>query len=51
MGPGGLQQNIFSPDPTEGIKRLYEFGAEPDAGEPGPTGSVFGIGLSYAFRR
>jgi 4,5:9,10-diseco-3-hydroxy-5,9,17-trioxoandrosta-1(10),2-diene-4-oate hydrolase len=29
MGPGGLQQNLFSPDPTEGIKRLYEFGAEP----------------------
>ena len=29
MGPGGLQQNLFSPDPTEGIKRLYEFGADP----------------------
>ena len=29
MGPGGLQQNIFSPDPTEGIKRLYEFGGDP----------------------
>ena len=29
MGPGGLQQNLFSPDPTEGIKRLYEFGGEP----------------------
>ena len=29
MGPGGLAQNIFSPDPTEGIKRLYEFGGDP----------------------
>ena len=31
MGPGGLQQNIFSADPTEGIKRLYEFGMDPNA--------------------
>jgi 4,5:9,10-diseco-3-hydroxy-5,9,17-trioxoandrosta-1(10),2-diene-4-oate hydrolase len=29
MGPGGLSLNVFSPDPTEGIKRLYEFGAPP----------------------
>ncbi len=29
MGPGGLSQNVFSPDPTEGIKRLYEFGGDP----------------------
>ncbi len=29
MGPGGLSLNIFAPDPTEGIKRLYEFGAAP----------------------
>ena len=29
MGPGGLSQNIFSPDPTEGVKRLYDFGANP----------------------
>jgi 4,5:9,10-diseco-3-hydroxy-5,9,17-trioxoandrosta-1(10),2-diene-4-oate hydrolase len=29
MGPGGLSLNIFAPDPTEGIKRLYEFGAPP----------------------
>jgi 4,5:9,10-diseco-3-hydroxy-5,9,17-trioxoandrosta-1(10),2-diene-4-oate hydrolase len=29
MGPGGLSLNIFSPDPTEGIKRLYDFGAPP----------------------
>jgi 4,5:9,10-diseco-3-hydroxy-5,9,17-trioxoandrosta-1(10),2-diene-4-oate hydrolase len=31
MGPGGLAQNLFSSDPTEGVKRLYEFG-----GDPGP---------------
>ena len=29
MGPGGLQQNIFSADPTEGVKRLFEFGGDP----------------------
>ena len=29
MGPGGLSLNIFAPDPTEGIKRLYEFAAPP----------------------
>jgi 4,5:9,10-diseco-3-hydroxy-5,9,17-trioxoandrosta-1(10),2-diene-4-oate hydrolase len=29
MGPGGLSMNVFSPDPTEGIKRLYEFAAPP----------------------
>jgi 4,5:9,10-diseco-3-hydroxy-5,9,17-trioxoandrosta-1(10),2-diene-4-oate hydrolase len=29
MGPGGLQQNLFSPDPTEGVKRLFEFGGDP----------------------
>ena len=29
MGPGGLQQPIFTPDPSEGLKRLYAFGAEP----------------------
>jgi 4,5:9,10-diseco-3-hydroxy-5,9,17-trioxoandrosta-1(10),2-diene-4-oate hydrolase len=32
MGPGGLSLNLFAPDPTEGIKRLYEFSAP-----PGPT--------------
>ncbi|HSV41294.1 MAG TPA: alpha/beta fold hydrolase [Nocardioidaceae bacterium] len=31
MGPGGLSQNIFSPDPTEGVKRLMDFGANPSA--------------------
>ncbi|HEY0772754.1 MAG TPA: alpha/beta fold hydrolase [Nocardioidaceae bacterium] len=29
MGPGGLSLNIFAPDPTEGIKRLYDFAAPP----------------------
>lgn len=29
MGPGGLSLNLFAPDPTEGIKRLYEFSAPP----------------------
>ncbi len=29
MGPGGLSLNVFSPDPTEGTKRLFEFGAPP----------------------
>lgn len=32
MGPGGLSLNLFAPDPTEGIKRLYQF-----AGGEGPT--------------
>jgi 4,5:9,10-diseco-3-hydroxy-5,9,17-trioxoandrosta-1(10),2-diene-4-oate hydrolase len=29
MAPGGLQLNVFAPDPTEGIKKLYAFGAPP----------------------
>ena len=29
MGPGGLSLNVFSPDPTEGLKRLMEFSAPP----------------------
>jgi 4,5:9,10-diseco-3-hydroxy-5,9,17-trioxoandrosta-1(10),2-diene-4-oate hydrolase len=29
MGPGGLSLNVFSPDPTEGVKRLMEFAAKP----------------------
>lgn len=32
MAPGGLGLNVFSPDPTEGIKKLYQFAAP-----PGPT--------------
>src|SRR5256886_16220186 len=26
MGPGGLSLNVFAPDPTEGVKRLADFG-------------------------
>jgi 4,5:9,10-diseco-3-hydroxy-5,9,17-trioxoandrosta-1(10),2-diene-4-oate hydrolase len=29
MGPGGLSLNVFAADPTEGVKRLSEFGAPP----------------------
>jgi 4,5:9,10-diseco-3-hydroxy-5,9,17-trioxoandrosta-1(10),2-diene-4-oate hydrolase len=29
MGPGGLSLSLFAPDPTEGVKRLYEFSAPP----------------------
>jgi 4,5:9,10-diseco-3-hydroxy-5,9,17-trioxoandrosta-1(10),2-diene-4-oate hydrolase len=29
MAPGGLGLNVFSPDPTEGVKRLYQFAAPP----------------------
>jgi 4,5:9,10-diseco-3-hydroxy-5,9,17-trioxoandrosta-1(10),2-diene-4-oate hydrolase len=29
MAPGGLGLNVFAPDPTEGIKKLYRFGAPP----------------------
>lgn len=29
MGPGGLSQNVFAPDPTEGLKALYAFGGDP----------------------
>jgi 4,5:9,10-diseco-3-hydroxy-5,9,17-trioxoandrosta-1(10),2-diene-4-oate hydrolase len=32
MAPGGLSLGVFAPDPTEGIKRLYDFAAP-----PGPT--------------
>jgi 4,5:9,10-diseco-3-hydroxy-5,9,17-trioxoandrosta-1(10),2-diene-4-oate hydrolase len=32
MGPGGLSLNVFSADPTEGVRRLAEFAAP-----PGPT--------------
>ncbi|AOW93549.1 4,5-9,10-diseco-3-hydroxy-5,9,17-trioxoandrosta-1(10),2-diene-4-oate hydrolase [Rhodococcus sp. WMMA185] len=33
MGPGGLSVNLFSPDPTEGVKNLGKFSAPPE----GPT--------------
>ncbi|HEX8627615.1 MAG TPA: alpha/beta fold hydrolase [Catenuloplanes sp.] len=29
MAPGGLGLNVFAPDPTEGVRRLMEFGAPP----------------------
>ena len=29
MGPGGLSLNVFAPDPTEGVRRLAEFGPSP----------------------
>ena len=29
MGPGGLSMNVFSPDPTEGVKNLANFAAPP----------------------
>jgi 4,5:9,10-diseco-3-hydroxy-5,9,17-trioxoandrosta-1(10),2-diene-4-oate hydrolase len=29
MGPGGITLNVFAPDPTEGVRRLMEFGARP----------------------
>ncbi|MBD0418643.1 alpha/beta fold hydrolase [Streptomyces sp. TRM S81-3] len=29
MGPGGVSLNLFAPDPTEGIKRLFEFNTAP----------------------
>ncbi|MFL6144795.1 MAG: 4,5:9,10-diseco-3-hydroxy-5,9,17-trioxoandrosta-1(10),2-diene-4-oate hydrolase [Labedaea sp.] len=29
MAPGGLSLNVLSPDPTEGVKRLYAFAAPP----------------------
>jgi len=32
MGPGGLTLSVFAPEPTEGVRRLMEFGAP-----PGPT--------------
>jgi 4,5:9,10-diseco-3-hydroxy-5,9,17-trioxoandrosta-1(10),2-diene-4-oate hydrolase len=29
MGPGGMTLNVLAPDPTEGVRRLMEFGAPP----------------------
>jgi 2-hydroxy-6-oxonona-2,4-dienedioate hydrolase len=29
MGPGGLSLNLFHVDPTEGVQRLMDFGADP----------------------
>lgn len=35
MGPGGVSVNLFAPDPTEGIKRLFEFSAAPEPTKDG----------------
>ncbi len=40
MSPGGLSLNVFAPDPTEGVKRLMEFGRP-----PGPTKEKLGAFL------
>jgi hypothetical protein len=37
--------------PSLGLTVGYEFGAKAGDDEPGPASAVFGIGLSYAFRR
>ena len=33
-----------------GVTVGADFGGKPDLGSPGPTSSIFGIGVSYAFR-
>ncbi|MFJ7207378.1 4,5:9,10-diseco-3-hydroxy-5,9,17-trioxoandrosta-1(10),2-diene-4-oate hydrolase [Streptomyces sp. NPDC098789] len=30
MGPGGISLNLFSADPTEGVRRLFEFSSAPE---------------------
>ena len=42
MAPGGLSLNVFSPDPTEGIKRLSRFAAA-----PGPSRDKMAAFLSH----
>ena len=42
----GLDVGLFR---TLGMTAGAEFGAKPDDGKPGPQGTRFGIGLSYAF--
>lgn len=37
--------------PSLGITAGYEFGQTADETEPGATGGVFGVGITYAFRR
>lgn len=29
MAPGGLNLGVFAPDPTEGVRRIFDFGAAP----------------------
>ena len=36
--------------PRLGVTIGYEFGATADAGDPGPTGGTFGLGISYVLR-
>jgi hypothetical protein len=36
--------------PRLGVTAGYEFGATADAGEPGPSGGTFGLGISYVLR-
>lgn len=36
--------------PRVGVTLGYEFGATADAGEPGPGGGIFGLGISYVLR-
>jgi hypothetical protein len=45
---GGIDVGLV---PGLGLTVGYEAGATAEADEAGPTGSIFGIGLSYAFRR
>jgi 4,5:9,10-diseco-3-hydroxy-5,9,17-trioxoandrosta-1(10),2-diene-4-oate hydrolase len=33
MAPGGLALNLYAPDPTEGIKKLFQFAAPPGPSE------------------
>ncbi len=45
---GGVDVAVL---PALGLTIGYEFGAKAEVTEPGPRSSIFGIGLSYAFRR
>jgi len=40
----------FSFTPKIGVTAGVELGQKPNEGKPGPSASVFGLGLSYAFR-
>lgn len=42
----GLDVGVFR---SLGLTVGAEFGATPEVGEPGPTGTRFGVGVSYAF--
>jgi hypothetical protein len=51
----GLVRASFGVDiavvPSLGITVGYELGQTADADEPGATGGMFGVGVSYALRR